>query len=181
MFFFASYEGVRLVQGNVVNAQVPTAAMKAGNLSASPTNIYDPLTGAANGTGRTPFADKMIPANRIDPGIKAMLDTGAWANPNQAGSGAFGLSRNFQCLGCQGNSGARRDQIDGKFNWNPNSKLSTYVRAGYNNGDWYNPVISDCSADQWSVRLTFRQASVRRKFGTTRSRRAISSARRCCW
>ena len=62
MFFFASYEGVRLVQGNVVNAQVPTAAMKAGNLSASPTNIYDPLTGAANGTGRTPFADKLIPA-----------------------------------------------------------------------------------------------------------------------
>jgi hypothetical protein len=50
MFFFASYEGVRLVQGNVVNTQVPTAAMKAGNLSASPTNIYDPLTGAANGT-----------------------------------------------------------------------------------------------------------------------------------
>ena len=141
MFFFASYEGVRLVQGNVVNAQVPTAAMKAGNLSASPTNIYDPLSGAANGTGRTPFADKLIPANRIDPGVKAMLDTGAWPNPNQAGSGAFGLSRNFQCLGCQGNSGARRDQIDGKFNWNPNSKLSTYVRAGYNNGDWYNPVI----------------------------------------
>ena len=70
-----------------------------------------------------------------------MLDTGAWPNPNQAGSGAFGLSRNFQCLGRQGNSGARRDQIDGKFNWNPNSKLSTYVRVGYNNGDWYNPVI----------------------------------------
>ncbi len=102
MFFFASYEGVRLVQGNVVNAQVPTAAMKAGNLSASPTNIYDPLTGAANGTGRTPFADKLIPAARIDPGVKAMLDTGAWPNPNQAGSGAFGLSRNFQCLGLPG-------------------------------------------------------------------------------
>jgi hypothetical protein len=100
------------------------------------------LSGAANGTGRTPFADKLIPANRIDPGVKAMLDNRRLANIRiRLVRGAFGLSRNFQCLGCQGNSGARRDQIDGKFNWNPNAKLSTYVRRGYNNGDWYNPVI----------------------------------------
>ena len=44
LFYFVSYEGTRLVQGNAVAAQVPTPAMKAGNLSASPTAIYDPMT-----------------------------------------------------------------------------------------------------------------------------------------
>jgi hypothetical protein len=56
LFYFVSYEGVRVVQGNAVQAQVPTAAMKNGILSASPTAIYDPMTGNTNGTGRTPFA-----------------------------------------------------------------------------------------------------------------------------
>ena len=52
VFYFLSYEGNRLVQGNAVPAEVPTAAMKGGNLSGSPSPIYDPLTGAANGAGR---------------------------------------------------------------------------------------------------------------------------------
>ena len=47
LFYFVSYEGVRVVQGNAVQAEVPTAAMKNGILSASPTPIYDPLTGNA--------------------------------------------------------------------------------------------------------------------------------------
>jgi hypothetical protein len=141
LFFFATYEGVRLVQGNTVQAQVPNAAMKAGNLSASSTPIYDPLTGNPNGGGRTPFAGNIIPTARIDSGVQALLATGVWPNPNQAGTGVFGLGQNFLCSGCQGNSGARRDQVDAKVNWNPSSKLSTYVRFGVNNGDWYNPQI----------------------------------------
>jgi hypothetical protein len=141
LFYYAAYEGVRLVQGNVVQAQVPTAAMKTGNLSASPTPIYDPLTGNANGGGRTPFAGNIIPAGRIDSGVQAMLATSVWPNPNQTGTGAFGLGQDFLCSGCQGNSGARRDQWDAKVNWNPSSKLSAYARLGINNGDWYNPEI----------------------------------------
>jgi hypothetical protein len=56
MFFFASYEGVRLVQGNVVNAQVPTAAMKAGNLAASRriSTILCPALPTARGGPRLP-------------------------------------------------------------------------------------------------------------------------------
>ena len=64
-----------------------------------------PLTGAANGTGRTPFADKLIPATRIDPGVKAMLDTGAWPNPNQVGSGAFGLRATSSALAARATAG----------------------------------------------------------------------------
>ena len=33
--------------------------------------IYDPLTGDANGNGRTPFPGNIIPANRINPVARA--------------------------------------------------------------------------------------------------------------
>ncbi|HLJ14643.1 MAG TPA: TonB-dependent receptor [Bryobacteraceae bacterium] len=141
VFYFVSYEGTRLVQGNAVQAEVPTAGMKGGDLSGSPTPIYDPLTGSANGSGRSPFPGNIIPAARIDPGVQAMLNTGSWPNPNQAGVGKYGLSNNFLCSGCQGNSGLQRDQFDGKINWNPSSKLSMFARLGFNNGSWYNPQI----------------------------------------
>lgn len=141
LFYFLSYEGVRIVQGNAVQAQVPTLAMKAGNLSASPTPIYDPLTGTTAGAGRNPFVGNVIPAARIDPGVQALVATGAWPDPSRVGTGAFGLAQNFLASGNQGNSGARRGQWDTKLNWNPSTKLSTFVRFGINTGDWYNPQI----------------------------------------
>jgi hypothetical protein len=141
LFYFATWEGVRVVQGNSVQAQVPNAAMKTGNLSASPTPIHDPLTGNPNGSGRTPFPGNIIPASRIDTGVQSLLATRVWPEPNQPGTGAFGLGQDFLCSGCRGNSGTRRDQLDAKVNWNPSPKLSTFVRFGVNNGDWYNPQI----------------------------------------
>ena len=83
----------------------------------------------------------IVPAARIDPGIQALIGTGSWPDPNQFGSGAFGLSQNFLCSGCQGNSGARRDQWDAKVNWNPSRKLSVFARIGFNDSSWYNPQI----------------------------------------
>jgi hypothetical protein len=141
LFYFLSYEGMRLVQGNAVAAQVPTPAMKAGNLSASPTPIYDPMTGNPDGSGRTAFAGNIIPLARIDPGIQALINTGSWPNPSQPGTGSFGLSQNFLCSGCQGNSGLSRNQWDGKITWNPTSKLSMFARLGVATGSWYNPQI----------------------------------------
>jgi hypothetical protein len=141
VFYFVSYEGTRLVQGNAVVAQVPTAAMKSGDLSGSPTPIYDPVSGNASGGGRTAFPGNIIPASRIDPGVQAMLATGSWPNPNRPGTGAFGLGQDFLCTGCQGNSGARRDQVDGKVSWNPSTKLSTFARIGINDNYWYDPQI----------------------------------------
>jgi hypothetical protein len=116
--------------------------MKNGNLSASPTQIYDPLsTTSIDGSGRAPFAGNIIPASKIDPGVAALIATGVWPNPNQRGTGALGLGQNFLSSGNQGNSGSRRDQIDTKVNWNASSKLSMFVRFGLNTGDWYNPQI----------------------------------------
>ncbi|MGH6878633.1 MAG: carboxypeptidase regulatory-like domain-containing protein, partial [Rhizomicrobium sp.] len=114
LFYFASYQGERLVEGSTVLASVPTAAMKAGDLSASPVPIYDPFTGNPDGSGRTPFPGNVIPPTMIDPGIQNMLNTGDWPNPNHAGTGAFGIGDDFLCTGCVGNSSARRDQVDAK-------------------------------------------------------------------
>jgi hypothetical protein len=136
LFYFASYEGTFIRQGTGLFSQVPTAAMKTGDLSASPTLIYDPLMGNANGTGRQPFTNKMIPADRIDLGIKAVLDTNLWPNPNTAGTGAFKLARNYFS---QGTSGQNRNQVDSKLNWNPSNKLSMFARFGINDNSWFNP------------------------------------------
>jgi hypothetical protein len=57
-FFFASYEGMREDQGLVFNNTVPTAAMRAGDYSASSRIIHDPLT-------RQPFPGNVIPADRL--------------------------------------------------------------------------------------------------------------------
>ena len=73
MFYFASYQGDRLVEGNSVLASVPTASMKQGNLSAQSTPIYDPMTGNADGTGRTAFSGTSFPPRGSNSGIQAML------------------------------------------------------------------------------------------------------------
>jgi len=65
LFFFYSFDGTRQRQGAVGTYSVPTADMKNGNFSAFGTPIYDPNTGNADGTGRTPFAGGIIPSNRI--------------------------------------------------------------------------------------------------------------------
>ena len=136
LFYFVSYEGTYIRQGTGLYSQVPTAAMKTGNLSGSPTPIYDPMTGAANGTGRQAFPGNIIPASRIDAGIQAVLDLGEWPNPNVAGTGAFGLARDFFS---QGTSGQNRNQVDSKLTWNPNSKLAVFARFGINDNSWFNP------------------------------------------
>jgi len=127
LFYFLSYEGTHYSENATQAVQVPTLAMKAGDLSASPTPIYDPRTGNPDGTGRTPFPGNIIPKDRIDPGIQAILNLGGWA-PNTKGSGAFGLARNY--VTSAPNYQWRR-QYDTKLSYNPTSKLSTFVRFGF--------------------------------------------------
>jgi hypothetical protein len=45
LFYFVSYQGTYVNVGNALYAENPTAAMKTGDLSASPSPIYDPSTG----------------------------------------------------------------------------------------------------------------------------------------
>ena len=54
LFFFGSYEGDFLREAAGGFYTLPTPQMAQGILS-SPTPIYDPATGNADGSGRTPF------------------------------------------------------------------------------------------------------------------------------
>ena len=141
LFYFASFEGTGLVQVSPFQAEVPTAAMRLGNLSASPNPIYDPATGNVFGQNRVPFTGNMIPGNRIDPGVQALLNYSAnhgnlWSLPNQQGIGSVHLTNN---LLTNGETYLRRDQSAGKVNWNPTSKLSMFVRLGWGNNAWTTP------------------------------------------
>jgi hypothetical protein len=64
-FFFADYLGIRDRLGKGNRFTIPTTAFRQGDLSQSPTIIYDPATGNPDGTNRTPFANNQIPTSRI--------------------------------------------------------------------------------------------------------------------
>jgi hypothetical protein len=91
-FFFFSWENFGLRNGKPTLTTVPTAAMRAGDFSGLPT-IYDPystcgLSGtpacAAGQATRTPFPNNLIPADRIDPTAKVLMNE--WGAPNLPGN-----------------------------------------------------------------------------------------------
>ncbi|MBM3787852.1 MAG: TonB-dependent receptor [Acidobacteria bacterium] len=68
-FFFFNYEQVFLRRSLFRTFSVPTMAMRSGNMSEAPAEIFDPLSLAPNPAQagrflRSPFAGKQIPANR---------------------------------------------------------------------------------------------------------------------
>jgi hypothetical protein len=66
-FFFSTYERLTIYGNTVRAATVPEADFRQGNFSRLTTPIIDPSTGNA-------FAGNIIPANRINPVSKALLD-----------------------------------------------------------------------------------------------------------
>ena len=73
LFFFGDYQHIRDNAGRTTRSVIAPLAYRTGDFSASPTRIYDPATGNADGTGRTPFPNNIIPADRISPIAKAIL------------------------------------------------------------------------------------------------------------
>ena len=73
LFFFGDYQGSRDHFGGSNLATIPTMAFRSGDLTDSPTPIYDPATGGSDGTGRTQFLNRQIPANRIDSQVQKIL------------------------------------------------------------------------------------------------------------
>ena len=61
-----------------------------------------------------------------------------WALPNTPGIGSLGLTNN---LLVNGKTYLERNQTDFKTNWNPTSKLSTFVRFGWGNNYWTTPTM----------------------------------------
>ena len=137
-FFFFSYEGFRLRQGQAVLRNVPTAEMLAGDFSdlrnsqGALIRIYDPLTtcgvlgNAACGAGQTntrqPFLNNTIPASRLDPTAKILRSL--WAAPNLPGE-AFTRINNF---GANNSVGGDADQYNARIDQNVSSKQRLFGR-----------------------------------------------------
>jgi hypothetical protein len=88
-FFFANYEGSndKAIYGGRT-ATVPTEAMRNGDFRGTAVRPRDPLTGQ-------PFPDQVIPANRIDPAARNVLNF-FYPLPNQGTlSSGYGQFRQF--------------------------------------------------------------------------------------
>jgi len=73
LFFFTSFERTSDHQSANLITSVPTERVRNGDFSGFSVTLYDPLTGASDGSGRTPFVGNKIPANRIDPITKKIM------------------------------------------------------------------------------------------------------------
>ncbi|HEY3744028.1 MAG TPA: carboxypeptidase regulatory-like domain-containing protein [Bryobacteraceae bacterium] len=69
LFFFADYLRVADHEANNNVVTVPSAKARTGDLSEATSKVYDPTTGAQDGSGvgRTQFPGNIIPADRLNP------------------------------------------------------------------------------------------------------------------
>jgi len=134
VFFFGSYEGTLDRQSSFQTVVVPTVAMKQGNMSASTLPIFDPMTGAENGSGRTPFAGNIIPAGRISPIIRKIVDL--TPDPNLGDTNALGTN-----YFSNGSFLYDRHVLDTKFNAQVTDRLNLAARISYLDWNFLNPPL----------------------------------------
>jgi Carboxypeptidase regulatory-like domain len=132
-FYFVSYESTRDHKTVDRTVTVPLPAMLRGDLSQSPTPIYDPLSGNADGSGRTQF--------RVQPGDANFALCNTAANPNclniipaarmdaiakkiAAFIPANNLDRERDNYFVSGPFAFDRHQVDSKIDYNVNSKFN---------------------------------------------------------
>lgn len=133
LFYFVSYDGRFVGQNAQGTFTVPTPEMRAGNFSLVTKNsIYDPLTGALDGSGRTPFAGNIIPQSRLDP-IALKMQTHI-PLPNYGS--ATTTSNNYFA---SGDASQQRDTTDAKVDYRPVDKITIANRFGWLHYDLYNP------------------------------------------
>ena len=132
VFFFGSYEGYKSTQSLLTFFNVPDERLRRGDFSGA-TNangslqvIYNPNSGAANGTGRVPFPNNQIPSgqiNQISLEIMKLLPP-----PNIQGTGAGGLTSNYQR---EETRTTDRHNYDTKINWNRTSQHQIWGKFSY--------------------------------------------------
>src|SRR4029079_5907797 len=141
LFFFASWERQYQNSPQDFFYNVPPDELRLGDFSQAFNSdgslqvIYDPTTGNADGTGRTPFPNNQIPADRID--AIAMKIQALYPGVNLAGSpganvGGVPTTRNYTRSGPYKFD---RNNYDFKVNWNPSSQAQVwgkYSRMGAN-------------------------------------------------
>ncbi len=133
-FYFLSYEGSYESQFAQRFIDMPTQAMRFGDLTGSPTPIFDPLTGNQDQNAgdyardRAPFPGNMVPMSRIDSGVAAMIHDSSFPSPNQAGRGGLGLTQNYRA---DGSTTFFRDTVDAKTNFNLSPQTTGFIRFSF--------------------------------------------------
>jgi hypothetical protein len=125
LFYFGSFENSTDRRFAGALQTVPTQIMRAGNLSTSTLPVYDPATGAANGTGRIAFPGNIIPTSRIHP-TAALLMQRLPVENNPAPNGI--PNNNYFALG---QAAFDRKTIDSKFNYNISDKWTSFARLSW--------------------------------------------------
>ncbi|MSV29335.1 MAG: carboxypeptidase regulatory-like domain-containing protein, partial [Bryobacterales bacterium] len=116
LFFFTSWEESTTAERGNGLLSVPTAQVKSGNF-AGLTTVYDPATGNNLGQNRTPFPDNVVPQARWSSAARTIQDliplpnTGSGQTNNYFASVPYYFKRNL---------------VDGKLNWTPNSKVNAF-------------------------------------------------------
>ena len=131
LFFFGSWERTVRRQNASAFRTLPTAALRQGDFTGTGARIYDPETGAANGTGRTLFAGDRIPTNRIDPIVQKLIAlipapniVSATPANNYFASGTYEFNR---------------DNYDFKVNYIPSDKSTLFVRYSISPSQIFDP------------------------------------------
>jgi hypothetical protein len=122
-FFFADYQGTRSKVGGSKLLSVPTAAARAGDLSAYGVNIFDPLAGAPG--ARPQFPGNVIPTNRLSPQALRLLQL--IPLPNAPGRDN-GTRDNFIA---QGTELSNNDSADVRLDGRLSDRLNTFARYSY--------------------------------------------------
>jgi outer membrane receptor protein involved in Fe transport len=87
LFFFADYLKVYDHEANTNTISIPSTALRAGDLSStpSPTPIYNPFSGNPDGTGRQQLVATSVPGEATVPGRNGLVDAYNPACTNAAG------------------------------------------------------------------------------------------------
>jgi carboxypeptidase family protein len=129
LFYFAAFEGqYRNTAGETIY-DVPTEKMRRGDFSEAFNNngslqlIYDPLTGDADGRGRTAFSGNVIPANRINAIARRINEF--YPLPNGPGNADNYFKEYISTFD--------RNQYDVKINWNRSPGHQIWGKVGVMN------------------------------------------------
>lgn len=133
VFFMANYEGFKSRHSAPSFFTTMTPAMRSGDFSVVTTSLQDPNTRVRtpnpNGSGftvaSTPFAGNQIPASRISPGAKYLLDSFA-PLPNLTQSGL--PNRNYQWTA---KTPVDKDQFTGRIDFNESSNSQWFGRYSW--------------------------------------------------
>ena len=135
LFFFGDAQLTRRRTGSSVKTSVPTALARTGDLSeylnAGNNQIYDPLTGdPVTGVGRQPFANNVIPEDRLSQPALNVLKL--IPLPNAPGDPGKPYSNNFTATGSEAFDSNQWDTRWDYFATQSTSMFGRYSYAGFN-------------------------------------------------